>query len=58
MFNFFAKDRRPNWYPGATEIRDRWGATVSPQMGAREFRPSADAPNSVLNTMRWGLGLM
>jgi hypothetical protein len=58
MFNLFAKDRRPNWYPGATIMRDRWGTALNTKMAAREFRPVADAPDSTINHMRWSLGLM
>ncbi len=56
MFNFFTKDRQPNWYPGQQVVRDRWGTPLNAAMGAREFRPAQNAAG-VLNTMRWSLGL-
>jgi len=58
MFNTKKNDRSPSWYPGAQVIRDRWGTEISPSFAAREFRPAAEAPESVVNTMRWSLGLM
>ncbi len=58
MFNFFAKDRRPNWYPNARVLRDRWGSPTTAAIPAAEFRPTADSPDSVVNHMRWSLGLM
>ncbi len=58
MFEMFTKTRCPNWYPGARVIRDRWGMPLNATMGAREFRPVAETPNDVVNSMRWSLGLM
>jgi len=58
MFNMKRKDRNPSWYPDAQVIRDRWGTQINGAIQAREFRPVAEAPNAVLNHMRWGLGLM
>jgi len=58
MFNMKSKDRSPSWYPGAQVIRDRWGTEINGSYKAREFRPQAESPNSVLNHMRWSLGLM
>jgi len=58
MFNMKNHDRSPSWYPGAQVIRDRWGTAIGPRFGGREFRPQAEAPSSVVNHLRWSLGLM
>lgn len=58
MFKLFSNESRLNWYPGARVMRDRWGTPINTAMGAREFRPVADQPESVVNHMRWSLGLM
>ncbi len=58
MFKTKNHDRGPSWYPGAQVIRDRWGTSISPSFGGKEFRPQGGSPDSVVNHMRWSLGLM
>ncbi|MDD9876034.1 MAG: hypothetical protein OXR84_01190 [Magnetovibrio sp.] len=58
MFKTNKNDRTPSWYPGAQVIRDRWGTQLNTDIGGREFSPRAEAPDSIVNTMRWSLGLM
>lgn len=56
MFKLFAKARRTEWYPGQRTVHDRWGTPVGATLGVREFRPAADANDSVVNAMRWSVG--
>ena|GEM_PF-4156532 len=58
MFKFLRGTWIPNWYPNALPIRDRWGVTTNTYFKAREFHPQSENPNTVLNSMRWSLGLM
>jgi hypothetical protein len=56
MFKLFAKARRTEWYPGQRIVHDRWGTPVGTTLGVREFRPAAEANDSVVNAMRWSVG--
>jgi hypothetical protein len=46
------------WFPGRPAIYDRWGEPVNATFAAREFAPRAEAPEAVVNRLRWCLGLM
>lgn len=58
MLKFKKEAWHLNWYPNAVPIRDRWGVDTNAYFEAREFRPQSEKPNTVLNSMRWSLGLM